>query len=209
MRTVLLMLFALHLNFMVSSATPVLSSSGPENLVASTNLNQAEISWSCSASPQLDFFVLEKSVNGKEFQALDTALYNISDLFYKIVDLHPLNGRSYYRLKSVSMNGDFATSRIVALNYSEKIPFKFEVFPTPAKEKFSLFFSGIGDSNDQVYVKILNLRGKTILTLEIPPTEAQMGSFCVSRCENFLNPGTYVIICTYRGIASWQKIVIE
>lgn len=203
------LIFFAALCFVLSTSAAFATGPSPDGFTVTPQTDHAEISWYCTASPQLDFFVIEKSTDGVEFNGVDTIAYAITEQEYQTNDYNPIAGRSYYRLKSVFVNGEVQTTRIVALNFSTEIEFGFSVFPTPATEKFSLIFKGVGDSPELIYTKVLNLRGKTIATFQIPPGEVQTNAFCVNSCNTLFNPGTYVVVSTHAGKASWQKLVIE
>jgi hypothetical protein len=81
------------------------------------------IRWTTSSEINNDYFVIEKSANGKDFSELSTvdgAGNSTSNLYYNVTDDRPFNPVSYYRLKQVDYDGTTTYSNIVAVRMSGK-----------------------------------------------------------------------------------------
>jgi hypothetical protein len=82
-----------------------------------------KIDWATAAEINNDYFVIEKSANGKDYTAMTTingAGNSTSNNYYNTVDERPYSPISYYRLKQVDFNGTTTYSKVVALRISGK-----------------------------------------------------------------------------------------
>ncbi len=74
--------------------------------------------WATDQEIDNDFFTIERSTNGKEFEVVGTlpgAGNSSVQKMYTFTDNAPLSGASFYRLKQTDFDGKFAYSSIVAL----------------------------------------------------------------------------------------------
>ncbi|PKR80526.1 hypothetical protein CW751_09125 [Brumimicrobium salinarum] len=75
--------------------------------------NQVDLNWSTASEKNNDFFTLEKSTNGKDWELLKTlngAGNSTHTLKYRWTDQSPYSGISYYRLKQTDFDGKFSYS---------------------------------------------------------------------------------------------------
>jgi hypothetical protein len=96
----------------------------PGSMTASLNFwgnlvgSQTQLKWALAGSPLADYFELERSGDGHNFNILSEIKANInkegSDT-YHFVDPSPLNGMSYYRLKQFNKGNKFIYSRTIAI----------------------------------------------------------------------------------------------
>jgi len=110
------------------------------------------LSWSTLSELNNDYFTVERSISGNEFETLaDIKAAGTTNLkmFYGFVDRHPLPGLSYYRLKQTDFDGAFTYSGIVRVN--SDFPDQLKAYPNPVaqsglvilnyKDSFALFNS--------------------------------------------------------------------
>jgi hypothetical protein len=77
------------------------------------------LEWSTSSEINNDYFTIEKSKNAIDFNPFGTingAGNSNTQLFYQFTDDNPNKGINYYRLKQTDFNGDYAYSKIIAIN---------------------------------------------------------------------------------------------
>ncbi len=95
---------------------------------------QVNISWSTSSEFNNDYFVVERSMNGRTFNALgmvkSAGKAGVSNN-YQLTDSFPLTGINYYRLKQVDRDGSVKYSSIVAVNFSQNAPNALVLYPNP------------------------------------------------------------------------------
>jgi hypothetical protein len=125
--------------------------------------NVVELNWQTATETNNDYFVIERSVDGKVWEAIDTvkgAGTSLTLLNYLLVDEKPLLGSSYYRLKQVDFDQKFSYSDIAVVNFEG---FKIEaLFPNPSDGNINLVMkSSIEASID---LTIYNAIGQMIKT---------------------------------------------
>jgi hypothetical protein len=99
--------------------------------------------WNTAIEENTSNFVIERSGSGSGFVPVGqvAAIGNSSTLQrYSFTDKTPLPGISYYRLKSIDLDGQFTYSRIVAVA-SLLTATKLMIYPNPAKEEVTVAVS--------------------------------------------------------------------
>lgn len=97
--------------------------------------NSARLEWSTVAESNSDRFEIERSSTGKQWEkigAVKAALESSALSKYSFIDFGPLDGQNLYRLKMIDMDGTFAYSRIVSLDFKNATPLM--VYPNPASD---------------------------------------------------------------------------
>lgn len=101
--------------------------------------NQIVLNWTTTNEVNADRFVVERSSNGTLFTPLiHIAAMNRSSVVnqYTFSDKQPLAGTSYYRLKTVDKDGQFAYSTILPFNRTIKNTFS--LIPNPVTSSITL-----------------------------------------------------------------------
>lgn len=115
---------------------------------------QVELIWSTATEINNDFFTIERTANGKEWEEvirIKGKENSTSTTHYKTTDTQPLNGTSYYRLYQTDFNGTKSYSNIIAVNLLHK---GIRIYPNPATSVVSIEGNNIGD------IKITNIIGQ-------------------------------------------------
>ena len=84
-----------------------------------TKQNEVLLTWSTADESNNSFFTIERSSNGLDFvpiARLDGAGNSTTVLNYQYIDLLPLNGLNFYRLKQTDFSGDYSYSEVKAIN---------------------------------------------------------------------------------------------
>ena len=82
--------------------------------------NAVELKWTTASEENNDYFTIERSANGLEFEELsrvDGAGNSFEILDYRLLDKRPISGVSYYRLKQTDYDGTNATFKVVAVEF--------------------------------------------------------------------------------------------
>lgn len=106
--------------------------------------NSIEVSWSTMAEVNNDYFVLEKSIDGKEFDAFKTidGFGNTTQIStYKAVDTYPEDGLIFYRLKQVDFDGNEIVYPGKSLYYNNPDEGGLLLFPNPASTNEDVYVS--------------------------------------------------------------------
>lgn len=80
--------------------------------------NQIRINWSTATEQNINYFIVERSADGRSFNAIaqmNASGNNNTLKNYEVIDPMPIAGINYYRLKMVDMEGHFTTSQIILL----------------------------------------------------------------------------------------------
>jgi type IX secretion system substrate protein len=99
------------------------------------------LEWATSTEENFDYFSLERSIDGKEFIEI-AQIQGVGDSYqrvdYNYLDEFPLQGRSYYRLRSVDFDGYTEIFDYVMVEV-EGISVDFNIYPNPISSgKFSI-----------------------------------------------------------------------
>ena len=154
------------------------------------NLNggQAELQWKIAPDSNPDYFEIERSHNGQNFQTIGRVEHNrnTSDLF-RFTDKAILPGSSYYRLKILDLDGYKTYSPIITLtNHLSK---GIAIFPTIVQNK-SVFVSS-GKSLQNVSIAVFDMTGKKLSNQYF--RSITTGQTVLMPLSQTVTPGTYFI----------------
>jgi len=168
------------------------------------------ISWVTSSEINNSHFIIERSIDGKSFEAIAKVEGNgtiSKKITYQYIDVNAKsfskNSYLYYRLVQVDFDGKTVNSDIAIVNFNEKQELKISSFPNPFSQKFTLSFdSGIVGKGE---IEVWDLSGKTILKkgFEINNSMSHME---ISDLEN-INIGIYLLKCSFNGEVSVIRLI--
>jgi len=179
---------------------------------ANANEDKVDLSWVTAAEIQNDFFTVERSVDGKNWEEVVRAngKGNSSEVNnYFETDYEPLTGVSYYRLKQTDFNGDYT--------YSTVIPVKFDnsssgngiinLFPSPASvgEFVNIEFDNIFES--EMLVVLRDINGREFYSKVI--VEIEDGKLVAVPIEKHIPAGVYLVTATSENQMYSQKLIIK
>jgi hypothetical protein len=128
---------------------------------AKLNNNIVELNWQTATEINNDYFVIERSVDGKVWESIDTikgAGNSSNVLNYANSDEKPLLGSSYYRLKQVDFDQKFSYSNIAVVNFEG---FKIiDLFPNPSDGNINIVIQSSVEAS--VDLKIYNAIGQIL-----------------------------------------------
>lgn len=127
-----------------------------------------QLSWSTALEINTDYFVIEKSIDGLSFEALEqisAAGISNSIIKYSGYDKNIVSGKNYYRLKQVDLDGTSQYSKIVFVEV-DRIDYV-SISPNPFKNK--LIIEGYFSSNNEL--NIINLKGESVFQQNIDKGE--------------------------------------
>ena len=151
--------------------------------------NTNTINWSTATEKDNDYFILEKSFDGKMFKEIAriNAIGNSNvKQNYRFTDTKKINHLCYYRLVTVDKNGnDEITSEVINIKGTRNIV-DLNIYPNPTVEVLNLNLSS--NKHQNAIVKIIDITGKVILTKQIENDHNQ-----VQIDINALPKGIYII----------------
>jgi hypothetical protein len=131
------------------------------NFDANSQTNgQVELTWQTASEVNNDFFTVEKSVNGtdwNELKEIDGAGNSTAILNYTTIDEHPYTNITYYRLKQTDFDGHFSYSTIKAIKVGIEDP-PLIIYPNPAHEQITIN----GNGSELGQLKIYNILGQDV-----------------------------------------------
>lgn len=94
-----------------------------------------EIQWETTYEQNNDFFELQKSIDGDQFDVIGVVNgLNNGDVVstYNYIDYAPVNGIQYYRIRQVDFNGDYDYSKTILIKFSGNNTGQPYIFPNPS-----------------------------------------------------------------------------
>lgn len=161
--------------------------------------NAVNIHWSTASEINNDFFTIERSHDGKNWEtltAVDGAGQSSAQLNYEAVDHKPYSGTSYYRLQQTDFNGttSFSNAVSVHININEKVT----LYPNPAQNQITI------QSNEQSlqYLSITSVTGQDVTTMV---SYLDKNDYAVKLDISRLNKGVYIIKGSSFSIKFFKK----
>jgi hypothetical protein len=162
------------------------------------------LNWQPQSEDNIDAYDIErKTSSGFESIGMVTRQGNSAHQF---VDLQPVNGLNYYRLKAMKAGRVVRYSNTVALNNNRNSNWVMEVYPNPATDHFQVALHNATKTN--ISIRIVNMTGKPVYE-----TAATIESNAVLRMQKPMGipPGMYIIRCQDQFTGSWvqQKMIFR
>ena len=156
---------------------------------------QVDLHWGSNTGNLNDYFVIEKSVDGKNFETIfvvenkytSTGFYS-----YNETDTNPFNGINYYRMKQVHLDATYVYSGIRKIVFKDSFD-QFTVFPNPASDQVYVHlksFSGL-----QVDIEFYDALGRKVIERSLRAASEVPLPFDISD----LSEGAYLISVKYDG----------
>jgi len=191
-----LLLFSIQILFISTSFSEV---------KAIYNYDKVEISWSNPAHINVDYFVIERSKNGKTFKEVlkvDGAKNNGSSIEYYEIDNKPLRKKAYYRIREVALNGQIYYSEMVAatnINYVQPL---IGLFVNPLNNNKLKNY----DQRDILVVLIDNMGEEYIAKINLVEENKNL---VVNTSNINLPTGEYLISATSDDKIYGKKIIVK
>lgn len=168
-----------------------------------TNLQAVELEWATANELNFDHFVVERSADGKNFEAITTITGHGTTSVrhdYSYTDNFPLAGISYYRLQSVDFDGYTEIFSSVAVkNEAGKTV---HVFPVPVENaEINVFFNF--ELTEDATLVVLDLSGQ-----EIERTNLKSGE-SIYHVESTAKTGVYLLKIYSSEINLLQRIAVK
>lgn len=146
------------------------SSSGPlpielVDFKAELTKARTRLNWTTASEKNNDYYTIERSNNGLDFLIIALIKGAGSSNTYKkyeAYDNEPLSGINYYRLKQTDFDGSYEYSKIISVDFEEKVDFT--LFPNPLNttQKLTLKLDK-KYTNSGASLVVLDIAGKIIL----------------------------------------------
>lgn len=104
---------------------------------AEKQLGQARLFWEMGTKLPSKSFQLEHSQDGRHFESLTEIVVTPSVHYYQYLHTSPSLGRNYYRLKLQELDGRFAYSSVIVMDWQQEHA-TLQIFPNPVDHDLSL-----------------------------------------------------------------------
>ncbi len=135
--------------------------------------DRIQIDWETLNEFENQKFVIERSQNGTDFQAISTIEGKGSiheETSYDHMDNRPIVGRNYYRIKQVYFNGYFEYTDVESAIIKGDSQKEIFVYPNPTPDVISIRSADAFKQN--VLVKLINDQGRELLSYPIERGES-------------------------------------
>jgi hypothetical protein len=143
----------------------------PVEIKSFTGIHQGShnhLTWVASSQVNNDYFTIEKSVNGIEWEVLGTvdgAGTTAHAMYYELDDLTPYYPVTYYRLSQTDFNGTTRDHSDIAVTSqrSETSDFVSSLFPNPSSSYATFMYDGY-DTKTPLEITLINELGEVIMS---------------------------------------------
>jgi hypothetical protein len=166
---------------------------------ANAQENTVLLDWSTASEVNSDYFSVEKSsdgINFTEFSRVSSKGNSAVKNDYSTIDVSPLEGTSYYRLRQKDFDGGIKLSEVKTVNMH--VFNEFEIYPNPGNSVITIRSKDLVNAN----VRIINSFGEII---QIPFADIDETSLDISNLPN----GIYFISLNLNGKNLTKRFVKE
>ncbi|MBL0134079.1 MAG: T9SS type A sorting domain-containing protein [Chitinophagaceae bacterium] len=131
-------------------------------LKAQLHNGTALLSWSTVQEFNSEKFILERSNDGKNWEAINSqaaAGNSQSTKSYQFIDNKPFKDASFYRILQIDIDGKFTYSNIEIIK-AGNVKGSYAISPNPFQNQFSIQLSS--DKEQTAVVKLVDMNGKTV-----------------------------------------------
>ena len=185
----------------------------PINLVSfkvQKNLNTVNIKWQTISETNSDYFEIEKSVDGKNFNTLAklNAQGESNELNnYSLVDFNPTSGNNYYRLLQYDKDGRKTNYGVRVVKFGiDNEGVVFQVYPNPSSELVN--FSLKGYSGDNFKIELYDLSGKKIVE-KLINTATDKDLFINLKEQPQITTGQYILRAIGKNLNESKQITVK
>ncbi|MCB9232699.1 MAG: T9SS type A sorting domain-containing protein [Bacteroidia bacterium] len=160
--------------------------------------------WVTSTENDNDYFTLERSVNGTDFEAAATvpgAGNSNNAIQYQAFDLTPLPGLSFYRLKSTDIDGESSWSNVLSVEVEKSRSLQLTPYPNPASHSLGIALNGAGEGSRLV---LYDLNHRVMRQQELPEGQQE-----VSWDVSSLPRGLYILMLETRNGIKAERVLLE
>lgn len=170
---------------------------------ASKALNKISLSWATSSELNFDYFDIEKSSDGKNFQSIATVKGNGTTKErkdYSMNDEKPCIGKNYYRLKSVDFDGYTEYFNVVMVEFDGSKGFM--VSPNPS-DGFALAVETNFTPQNAAFVSVYTALGAEIGRFQVE------GNLSTLTMPSKLGSGVYYVKYISSDFTSTQRVLVK
>ncbi len=178
---------------------------------AKLNVNKVDLKWVSIANVNPQSYTVERSTDGYNFTSIiEKQAYPSSNnnLEYNDMDLHPIKGISFYRLRQNNANDQKKYSENVQIEIGSSKQNTFELItavPNPFSSTFDVAFNAANDG--VIEIKLVSTNGQIVYKQSLIAVEGK-NSFTISNQEKMLS-GIYILtISDGRSVKNYKMFKI-
>ncbi len=122
-----------------------------------------DIRWKTATETNAKDFTVERSANGSVFSTLLTvaaAGNSTTPINYQAMDVKPLLGNNYYRLKTNSINSQVSYSNVVMVNVSVPMVNGLTIYPNPVMGQITINYP---NSGEMAVMQVMDVAGRQVM----------------------------------------------
>lgn len=166
--------------------------------------NEAVLNWNTLSEEHNKGFTIERSRDGKGnwtsigfVSSLSQDGNSVTELKYSFVDISPMSGENYYRLKQMELNGNIEYSKVRKLYIDVYAVSSISVYPNPARSLLYIRGAGVGQT-----LSIYDISGRLISSRIIKGDNEYIDVAALLQ-------GTYMIELSNQGNRIWTGKFIK
>lgn len=143
-----------------------------EQISAVKDGDRNRVDWNTASEDAGDYFIVEKSIDGIEYQSMGRVNAHGIASTYFIHDAQPHLGLNYYRLKVVSLDGNIAYSKVVTVFNNSSKDFSINAFPNPVQQSLSISING--NIGNNATIEVVDVFGKILMQQAVQSNNEQI-----------------------------------
>jgi hypothetical protein len=157
------------------------------------------LNWTTASDKNASHFDVMRSNDGNKFEVLDrvNAKDNLTGSKYEFTDTKPFEGRNFYRLNMVDVNGKSAYSDVVVLSVKSSAGLSLTASPNPVNQTLNVSVNGKIDG--KATIQIMDITGKIVQKIQVSSNDTSIDM-------SALSAGTYIIRYNDNSNASVIKV---
>ncbi|MGG9970149.1 T9SS type A sorting domain-containing protein [Ferruginibacter sp. SUN002] len=124
---------------------------------------QINLSWTTALDYSVDYFEVERSVDGTNFSFVSELTANNTN--YSFTDVQPVNGLNFYRLKQINGDGSFVYSSTIAINFNNPVVKIIQINPNPVVDQLTIICTA--KNKEQITCKIYSSEGREVKNIAV------------------------------------------
>lgn len=176
------------------------------SFTANKKAEYVELNWITATEINNDYFVVQKSTNGIDFQDytfVSGCGNSTAVIAYNSIDYSPYKGVNYYRLKQVDFNGQYDYSSVVSVNINKDSN---QEEPLIFSNSGQIFIQYHSETSERIEIQLYNIAGQMCYN---KPIDVNNGYNSYQISINNLSKGTYVIRLVNSHNAFVQKVWLD
>jgi hypothetical protein len=172
------------------------------------------LDWVTASEINNDYFTIERSTDGVNFEIVAIIAsqapngYSNQFLEYTAVDMQPIEGISYYRLKQTDYDGSFEYSDLVDVNFRNQDEVALKLFPNPNRgNSFNVYITNLLP-HETIDVTITDLNGRNHFSTRY--TVSGNGTLQAHIIPSGkLPPGVYMVSFAGTTVRVFERMVVN